>query len=224
MWPYRPDAIHPILALVDNGYAVLAYDQCGFGTRQNQAAAFYDRTPHWSQMGQMVADARAAVDTLAKDSALNDQRIYLFGYGMGGNVALYTAALEPKVAGVVAVSAFTPMRTDTADKGAGGIARYALGRPLLPRLGFFVGHESQIPYDYDEIVGSIAPRPVYLANPLFDRDANFNDVHATATAAKKVYTLYQADANLRLDEPYDYDRLTAFLQDRILLWMGSHMK
>ena len=32
MWVYHND-LHPILALVRAGYAVLAYDQSGFGSR-----------------------------------------------------------------------------------------------------------------------------------------------------------------------------------------------
>src|SRR6185369_7120620 len=60
MWVYRRD-LHPILALVKAGYAVLAYDQTGFGSRQGEAARFYDRYPNWSQLGRMVEDARGAL-------------------------------------------------------------------------------------------------------------------------------------------------------------------
>ena len=223
MWVYHRE-LHPILALVEAGYAVLAYDQCGLGSRMNEAAAFYDRTPKWSQMGRMVADARVAVDVLSKDAAVNPQGIYLFGYGMGANVALYTAALEPKVAGVVSICGFTPMRTDTADKGTGGIARYAVERPLIPRLGLFIGNEAKIPYDYDEMLAAIAPRPVYVVNPLFDRDATSGDVHGAVMAARRVYQLYHAEDSLKIDEPWDYDRLAGYTQDRIVLWMRQNMK
>ena len=99
MWVYHND-LHPILALVRAGYAVLAYDQSGFGSRQGEAAPFYDRYPHWSQMGRMVEDARAAIDALQKDALIDSQRIYLFGYSMGGTVGLYTAALDSRVKGV----------------------------------------------------------------------------------------------------------------------------
>lgn len=34
MWVYRRD-LHPVLVLVQAGYAVLAFDQCGFGARQS---------------------------------------------------------------------------------------------------------------------------------------------------------------------------------------------
>src|ERR1019366_9197966 len=108
MWVYHND-LHPILALVKAGYAVLAYDQSGFGSRVSETAPFYDRYPRWSRMGRMVEDARAAIDALQKDSLVDAERIYLFGYSMGGAVGLYTAALDSRVKGVVSICRFTPM-------------------------------------------------------------------------------------------------------------------
>src|SRR5262249_32649212 len=158
MWVYHND-LHPILALVKAGYAVLAYDQSGFGSRMSETGPFYDRYPHWSQMGRMVEDTRAAIDALEKDNMVDPQRIYLFGYSMGATVGLYAAALDSRVKGVVAICGFTPMRTDTAARGTGGVARYSQERGLIPRLGLFIGHEDRIPYDFDELLGTIAPRP-----------------------------------------------------------------
>src|SRR4029079_16639959 len=137
---------------------------------------FFEKTPHWSQMGEMVADARAAVEALAKDPGVNAGRISLLGYSMGAQVALYTAALEPRVHGVISVCGFTPMRTDTAATGTGGIARFSVEHPLLPRRGLFIGNEARIPYDYDEVLATLAPRPVYVIAPNYDRDANSKDV------------------------------------------------
>ena len=113
MWVYHND-LHPILALVKAGYAVLAFDQSGFGSRMSETGPFYDRYPHWSQMGRMVEDTRAAIDALQKDNMVDPERIYLFGYSLGGMVGLYTAALDSRVKGVVSICGFTPMRTDTA--------------------------------------------------------------------------------------------------------------
>ncbi len=200
MWVYRRD-LHPILALTQAGYAVLAYDQIGFGTRATELAGLFDTAPHWSQMGRLVSDARAAIDALSKDSAVDADHIYIFGYELGAMTGLYTAALDPRVKGVVAVNGFKPMRTDTEDKGTGGIARWSVERPLLPRLGFFIGHESQIPVDYTEILAAIAPRPVVVVAPLLDRDVTQPDVHAALLQAKKVYALYNAANNLMIGEP-----------------------
>jgi len=222
MWVYHSD-LHPILALVRAGYAVLAYDQGGFGSRMSETAPFYDRYPHWSQMGRMVEDARAAIDALQKDSLVDPRRIYLFGYSMGGTVGLYTAALDSRVQGVVSICGFTPMRTDTAERGTDGVARYSHERGLMPRLGFFVGHETQIPYDFHEVIAAIAPRPVLGMQPQLDRDANSADVHAAVEQAKKIYSLYGAGDRLGLHEPWDYNRLPDASQDWVVQWMGKNL-
>jgi pimeloyl-ACP methyl ester carboxylesterase len=222
-WVYKND-LHPILALVQAGYAVLAYDQSGFGSRISEAAGFYNKYPQWSQMGHMIADTRCAIDALSKDDQIDALRIYLYGFSMGGNLALHTAVLEPRVKGVVAISAFTPLRTDTVDKGTGGIARLFRDHDLLPNLGIYEGHEASIPYDYDELIAAIAPRPVYIVSPTFDREAIPADVHAAVERARKVYALYNATDKLALDEPWDYSRLPNATQDRIIQWMGQNMK
>jgi pimeloyl-ACP methyl ester carboxylesterase len=223
MWVYHND-LHPILALVKAGYAVLAFDQSGFGSRIAEAAPFYDRYPHWSTMGRMVEDTRAAIDALEKDNLVDHDRLYLFGYSLGGMVALHTAALDARVKGVVSLCGFTPMRSDSAEKGTGGIARYSHEHPLVPRLGFFIGQEDRIPYDFDELIGAIAPRPVYIFQPQLDRDATPADVHSAIDRAKKVYDFYEADDKLMLDEPWDYNRLPTASQDRIIQWMTDNMR
>jgi pimeloyl-ACP methyl ester carboxylesterase len=225
MWVYRqkPD-LHPILALVRAGYAVVGFDQTGHGSRTAEFATFCDRFPHWSRLGRMVADTRAVMDALQKEDIVDTNRIYLYGYSMGGIVALHTAALDARVKGVVSICGFTPMRTDTAAKGTGGLARYSVDLPLLPRLGFFIGHEAQLPYDYDELLAMIAPRPVYVLQPLWDRDATPADVKTAVDQAQKIYSLYHAADKLVLDEPWDYNRLPEATQDRIIKWMSENMR
>lgn len=218
MWVYRRD-LHPILALVRAGYAVLAFDQCGFGSRMAEIGPFYDRTPRWSQLGRMVDDTRAAIDALEKEAGVDAQRIDLYGYTLGGMVALHTAALDKRVTSVVSVSGFTPMRTDTAARGTGGLARFSHERPLAPRLGLFVGREADVPYDYDALLAAIAPRRVLVVQPSMDRDAHPADVRAAVEQARKVYTLYNASQNLALQEPHDYQRLTNATQDAAIAWL-----
>jgi pimeloyl-ACP methyl ester carboxylesterase len=223
MWVYHND-LHPILALVEAGYAVLAYDQSGFGSRMGETAPFYDRYPHWSQMGRMVEDARAAMDALGNESMIDPKRMYVFGYSMGGTVGLYTAALDSRVAGLVSISGFTPMRTDTADRGTGGVARYSHERGLIPRLGFFVGHEAQIPYDFDDLIATIAPRPAMIVEPQLDRDGNPAEVQAAIERARPAYTLHGASANLAVSQPWDYTRLPNSTQDEIIRWMKTNFR
>jgi pimeloyl-ACP methyl ester carboxylesterase len=216
MWVYHND-LHPVLALVRAGYAVLAYDQSGFGSRQSEAGPFYERYPHWSQMGRLVEDARAAIDALEKDPLVDPKRISLFGFSMGGTVALYTAALDSRVQSVVSVCGFTPMRGD-----GGFITRFSQERGLMPRLGLFAGHESQIPYDFDDLLATVAPRAALVVEPQLDRDANPAEVHATVDRARQVYSLYGAAEKLAIQEPWDYNRLPNKVQDEAVQWMTQN--
>lgn len=224
MWVYRtnPD-LHPILALVKQGYAVLAFDQTGHGSRMNEFGPFYDRYPHWSRLGRMVEDTRAGITALSNDPMVDPNHIVLFGYSMGGAVALHTAALDSRVKGVISIAGFTPMRSDTADKGTGGLARYSRDLPLAPRLGFFIGHESRVPYDYDELIAAIAPRPVVILQPQLDRDATPADVRAAVENARKIYSLHNAADKLLLDEPWDYNRLPNATQEKLIAWLKSQL-
>ncbi len=218
MWVYRRD-LHPILALVKAGYAVLAFDQTGFGARMAESGPFYDRHPGWSRFGRMVEDVHAAVDALEKDSAVDASRISLFGYTLGGAVALHAAALDPRVKSVVSVCGFTPMRSDK----AGFDADLSVTRGILPRLGLYAGREADLPYDYDALIAAIAPRSVLIVQPQMDRGAVPGDVRATVERAKKIFALYGADAKLGLDEPDDYARLTAATQNRAIEWMKGQL-
>jgi pimeloyl-ACP methyl ester carboxylesterase len=175
-------------------------------------------------MGRLVEDAHSAVTALETNELVDPNRIYLFGYSLGGDVAVYEAALDPRVKGIVSVAGFTPMRTDTPNIGDGGVARYATERDLIPKLGFFIGHEAQIPYDYQDLLGMIAPRPVLVVEPQLDRDATPKDVEAAVNQAKQVYTLYGAGDKLGLQEPWDYNRLPNSMMDEAVKWMATNLQ
>ena len=218
MWVYRRD-LHPILALVKAGYAVLAFDQCGFGARMAESGPFYDRYARWSLLGRMVEDTRAAIDALEKDAAVDASQIFLFGYTLGGTVALHTAAFDSRVKGVVSVCGFTPMRTDAVGFGAD----LSQTRGILPRLGLYAGREKEIPYDYDELIAAIAPRPVLVVQPQMDRGATAAYVHTAVDRARKIFSLYDAAGKLALDEPQDYARLTTATQNRAIEWLRTNL-
>ncbi|HWA93318.1 MAG TPA: alpha/beta fold hydrolase [Terracidiphilus sp.] len=223
MWVYHED-VHPILALVHAGYAVFAYDQNGFGSRLKETGPFYKRYPQWSHMGRLVEDVQSAIDMLQTQKRVDPSKIYLYGYSLGGMVAIYTAALDHRVQGIVSVAGFTPMRTDTAATGTGGIARYSKIRDLIPRLGFFAGHESQLPYDFNDLLAMIAPRPVLIVQPQLDREAIPQDVSNAVEDAGKIYSLYSAQSKLALKEPWDINRLPNYLLDETVQWMSANEK
>ena len=211
---YSRYAKQTIADLTGNGYAVFAFDQIGFGTRLHQATRFYERYPNWSLLGKMVSDTRAAIDALTAMQEVDSKRIYLAGYSLGGKVALFTAALDSRVAGVVAASAFTPLRSSTATDGTEGVRHYSHLHGIAPRLGDFVGKERQLPIDYDEILSSIKA-PVYIRAPQLDRYA------ITANIRAAVATAVKAGSRIDLREPVDFNRFPVAAQREAWAWLDK---
>jgi len=87
-------------------------------------------------------------------------------------VGLYAAALDDRIATVASFSGFTPLRSDTDAKPTGGIRRLFEWHALQPHLGLFHCREDDIPYDFDDVLALIAPRPCLIVSPLRDRGAD----------------------------------------------------
>jgi predicted esterase len=202
----RGDAPH--LALTRLGCAVFAFDQIGNGSRLEEVRHFYRRYPHWSLLGKMVEDTLAAVEALQRVDFIDPRRVWLLGYGTGGMVALHAAALDERVAGVVSVAGFTPLRTDTLAQGTGGVARWSGWLPLQPRLGAFVGEERRIPYDYHELLAMVAPRPALVFVPRIGGQAALAEVRGCVAEAGKVFELLWSKDKLQLHELDDYHRFS----------------
>ena len=218
---YSRYSLPSFISLTKRGFAVLAFDQIGFGARVRGARYFYQRYPKWSLMGKMVLDTRAAIDAVSALDVVDSSRVYLVGYSLGAKVSLLTAALDDRVKAIAAVSGVDPLRLDTPDKGTEGIRQYSHLHGLLPRLGFFVGHGSRLPFDYDEVLAAIAPRPVLLVAPTLDRYAQVADVRLEVEQARKIYSLLGHENALQLETPLGFNGFPPALQVRAFDWLGN---
>ena len=170
--------------LAENGFAVIAYDQCGFGLRLLEGRDFYKNHPRWSKLGRMVMDAQAAVSFAvegrgAAKSAIPEfdtKRVFLLGYSSGVLTTMYAGALDDRVAGVACFSGWTPLRNAGNARATGGNRRLWELHALQPLLGLFDGRESEIPFDYDDVLGLVLPKPCLVVTPKRDRFADFNAV------------------------------------------------
>jgi len=214
-----------ISRFVNAGYAVYLYDQIGFGTRLvEESKLFYERFPHWSKMGRMTADVRWAVDALSELDFIDPGQIFVAGYSLGATVGLFSTALDARIAGVISVCGFTPMRLNIPGKTAEGIYEYSHLHGLIPRVGFFAGNETRIPIDFHEIMACIAPRPLLVIAPTWDQYASFHDIHQCIGEVSKVYSLYKTKNNIELFAPEDYNRLSDEIKDKIISWVKLRIR
>lgn len=158
------------------GYAVLAYDMIGFGTRQAEAVRFYDRYPQWSLMGRMVHDVQSAIDVVHGIPVADTSRTIVSGYALGAHVAVFASLFDDRITDMAIMDPFTPFRTT--DPTIEGIARFYDYTGLIPRLGYFRENPLEIPVDLQEILAaSDIPKTIVIneksrhidSNTLFDQ-------------------------------------------------------
>ena len=203
--------------LLAKGIAVLTYDMIGYGARIEEGTLFYQRYPHWSKMGKMVTDARAAVDALESLDFIDKDKIFVGGYALGGTVGLITAALESRIAGLALSSAFTPLRN--ASGNVEGLKAYSHLYGLIPRLGLFDGEEYRIPVDFPEMLANIAPRPVMVISPELDRHADHENVITTMEGLKQLYQKLGVGDALEWQSPHAFNHFTEAQQQEMIKWL-----
>jgi dienelactone hydrolase len=193
-----------------------------FRFAHGEIGPFYDRTPNWSQLGRMIDDTRAAIDALEKDANVDPERVSLFGYTLGGAVALHTAALDPRVKSVVSIP---------------GSRRCAPTQPPSHRRSGAFQHRAAAGAQARALHRSREPgplrlrrparrhcaAPVLVVQPSMDRDATPADVRAAVEQARKAYAAQDSADKLALDEPHDYQRLPAATQTRAIEWMVKNL-
>jgi len=192
---------------------------------------------------------RTAVDMLSSNDRIDARRIYVMGYSLGGTVALLSAALDDRIAGAVSFCGFTPLRMESGAKGTGNLESFAFIHGLIPRLGFFKSNEQRLPWDFNEVMALIAPRPLMVVAPQFDQDATLADVKQYVEQARRVYESVNPaersaqafdynwsgiwrpeDASqvqlrsLELYAPRDYNHFSNAMQSVVYYWMSLKMK
>ena len=115
------------------------------------------------------------------------------------------------------------MRLNTPEKGTEGIKALSHLHGLLPRLGFFVGNEGRIPYDYHDILATIAPRKVLVIAPTMDKDAILPDIAQCVDHARVIYNLHPEPDALQLFSPDDYSRFSPEMQQKSIDWLRDQV-
>lgn len=205
--------------LTGQGFAVFTFDMIGFGTRIEEGTLFYERYPHWSKMGKMVTDVISAVNALSNIDFIDSNNIYTCGYSLGGIVGLFATALDNRIKGAISICGFTPMRTYGQNKNIEGIKAYSHLHGLIPRLGFFIGNETRIPYDFDEIILCIAPRQLLIIAPQLDRDADNESIKSCIGQVNKVFEIYGRKENFTFLNPPDYNHFYRNRQQEVIDWL-----
>lgn len=124
------------------------------------------------------------------------------GHSLGGHNAIYTAVFEPRITVVVSSCGFDSYL----DYYDGNESRWYFGQGwcqirYMPLLSNYRGRLDEIPFDFPELLGALAPRPCFVNAPLHDSNFRWKSVDACAAAAAPVYDLLGGSGKLIIRHP-----------------------
>lgn len=198
-WPADPLKIVQgadyALQAAARGFVAVCIEQSCFGERREREIArpsahpCFDAAHHAlllgrTLLGERVADVSSVIDWLmAGDpgAPLDAAEIYAMGNSTGGEVALYTGALDTRLAGVIASGCIGYFRDNIG-------RRAACPDAIVPGILEWM--------EADDIVALAAPRPVLAVSGVDDHIYPFAGVEAVIEEAANVYRELGAEGAL----------------------------
>jgi dienelactone hydrolase len=179
------------LELAERGYVTLAPDYPGFGDYVGARKALYEHG-YVSCTMKGIWNHMRAVDLLESLPEVDGERIGCIGHSLGGHNTLFLAVFDPRVKVVVSSCGFNAF-----PKYYGGDLSGWSHDGYMPRIAAVYGNDpAKMPFDFTEILGALAPRPVFVNAPIRDTNFEVSGVRDCLRAAEPVYALYGASKNL----------------------------
>lgn len=179
--------------LARRGYVTLAPDYPNFGDYT------FDPYAHGYASATMkgIWNHLRAVDVLVARPEVDRRRVGVIGHSLGGHNALFVAAFDPRLRAVVTSCGFNSFF-----KYKGGDLTGWSHRGYMPRIAEAYGKDpKQMPFDFTEVLATIAPRPVFINAPMGDDNFEVSGVKDCLAAATPVYRLFSAETNLIANHP-----------------------
>lgn len=167
---------------------------------------------YWPNLGKLdyvsgtmkaIWDNMRGLDLLDSLPYVDSSRGYgAIGHSLGGHNAIYTAVFDKRIT-VLASSCGFDSYLDYYD-GAERVWYFGQGWcqiRYMPRLSDYRGKLEEIPFDFHELLGALAPRPLFVNAPLHDTNFRWKSVDACAAAARPVYKLLGGEGNLIIEHP-----------------------
>jgi hypothetical protein len=149
-----------------------------------------------------IWDNVRGIDFLESLPYVKREGVAAIGHSLGGHNSIYTAVFDERIKCVVSSCGFDSF-LDYYDGNPAVWQRekgWVQTRYML-RLGEYAGRLHEIPFDFHELIGSLAPRACFINAPLGDSNFRWKSVEKIVKAARPVYELHKAGAKLEVESP-----------------------
>ncbi|QDT34677.1 Alpha/beta hydrolase family protein [Thalassoglobus polymorphus] len=189
----RPNRQYAV-ELAQRGYVVVAPDYPSFGDYKDYD---FESDDYVSGTMKGIFNHMRCVDLLEATASVDPERIGVIGHSLGGHNAMFVGAFDDRIDVVVTSCGWTPFH----DYYEGNIKGWTSNR-YMPLLQEKYGLDpDKVPFDFYEVVASLAPRAFFSSSPKEDSNFEINGVKKAIPRALGVYSLFDATDNLKVVYP-----------------------
>jgi len=185
--------------LAQRGYVVIAPDYPGFGDMEH-----YNFETDRYQSGTMKAifNHMRCIDLLQARKDVDPKRTGVLGHSLGGHNALFVAAFDTRIKVIVSSCGWTLFDYYNNGKQNTNTLGPWAQEVYMPFIRDKYNLDaSKLPFDFDEIIAALAPRPFFSNSPLNDANFDVNGVKKGIANASSVYRFFNAAQNLQVRYP-----------------------
>jgi dienelactone hydrolase len=181
----------------------------------------------WGTIGAWAWGNSRVMDWIESRPELDSKRVAVLGHGRGGKTALWTGAQDERFAMVISNgSGCGGARLGRAqDPKAESFEKILHNFPnwFCPALAEWIGRDSEVPHDADDLIRLIAPRLVYVASGSEDAWAGPAAEKAAWESAHDLYRAYRLEDRMGYHchdgihklRPDDWEKFMDFADERL---------
>ena len=168
-----------------------------------------------------IWDNLRGLDVLAATPGVAPRGFGAIGHSLGGHNAIYTAVFDERITAVVSSCGFDSYLDYYREK------QEAMWRPgqgwtqerYMPALAAYAGRLHEIPFDFSELIGALAPRAFLAIAPIGDTNFKWQSVDRVLAAARPVYALLGAPERLAREHPDCPHDFPVEMREKAYAWL-----
>lgn len=173
-----------------------------------------------------IWDNIRALDVLEATPGVERSRGFgAIGHSLGGHNSIYTAVFDERITTIVSSCGFDSYLDYYRENPA--MWREGKGwtqERYMPRLAAYAGRLHEIPFDFHELVGALAPRAFLAIAPTGDSNFKWQSVDRILAAARPVYALHGAEERLAVEHPDCPHDFPPEMRERAYGWLEQGLR
>lgn len=188
--------------LAERGYVVIGPEYPGIGELKDYN---FDDDRYDSGIMKGVFNHIRCIDYLQQLGYVDIERIGVIGHSLGGHSSIFLGVFDSRVKVIVSSVGWTQMEYYKVKNGKErygsrlGAWAQLLYAPLFKSKYHL--NDDRFPFNFDELIGALAPRYFFSNSPIHDSNFNVEGVRVGIANASEVYRLYNAENNIQVRYP-----------------------